>query len=208
MVVATIYSDTSDGMIGSFSGTYSTARSGAGLAAYNALNYFIVGQDFSGGLYFVNESFLSFDTSSLGASATVSAVVLDAYLTTDESTTDFTINARTFDWSSGGLTTADWVAGASISGNTLLATRATSGIGSTGAYKAFTSQAAFLTAPNLKTGTVYMLLSSSRHEGNNTPGGLEQMIFSSADESGTTQDPKLATAFPLHQRSANRIWRV
>ncbi len=215
MVVATIYSTASDGEVQSRNTTYSTARAGSTLSVFSASTVATVGQELDAGTYFCYESFLSFDTSAIGASATVSAVDLDIYLTSDFSTTDFTINARTFDWSSGGLTTGDYVAGASLSANTLLATCATSGIGATGSYKTFASQAAFLTAPNLKTGTVYIVLASSRLEGNNTPTGTEYIFFSTADASGTTQDPKLTVtytlagkAFLFPQRTTNRIWRV
>lgn len=155
---------------------------------------------------------MSFDTSSIGGGSTVSSVVLDLFLVIDNSTTDFTMNARDNAWGPT-LTSGDYVAGASLSGSTLLASIFSSGIGATNAYKTLTSQAAFLTATNIKTGSVQILLCSSRQEGNNTPSGNEYLVFSAADFSGTTQDPKLTITYtisfslPQFQHKPNQIWR-
>lgn len=218
MTVTTVFSGTTDGYINSEDNTptYSLARAGTGssITADTASTTFEVGQFFSAGLdvYRCYEGFLSFDTSAITDTDLVSIITLDVWLVTDSSTTDFTLEARERDWGAA-LTTADFVAGASLSGLTLMASISTLGIGATGAYKTLTSQAAFLTATNLKTGTVYLLLDSSRQVGNNTAAGSESVILSSADNTGTTQDPKLTIthtssgkAFPPFQRSTPRVW--
>lgn len=217
MTVTTVFSGTTDGYIdSSSSSSYTTARNGTGtLTADTASTTFNVGQAQTGAKIVTDtcyEGFLSFDTSAITDSDVVSAIVLDVWLVTDNSATDFTLEARERDWGAS-LTTGDYVAGGSLSGLTLMASIATSGIGSTGAYKTLTSQAAFLTATNLKTGTVYLILDSSREVGNNDPTGLEYVVLSSADNTGTTQDPKLTITHASVGSSAfytsrpNRIWR-
>lgn len=220
--VTTVFSVNDNGLVSeaAVSGGQTYANARAGTASFSLSgNPASVGQvffDFGGGDQFYDcvEQFVGFDTSSIADSDIVSQVVLDMYLTADNSTTDFTINARTKDWGAS-VTSADWVAGASLSGLTLLASLSTSGIGATGAYKTLTSQAAFLTAPNIKTGTVFAVLSSSRLESGTTPTGEEYVQFSTSSESGTTQDPKLtithsaAAKGPMMFTSQpNRIWTV
>jgi hypothetical protein len=217
MTVTTVFSGTTDGQVNSRdASTYATARTGSTLTADTAGTTFTVGQDATvskGTAYDCWEGFLSFDTSGITDTDLVSSIVLDLWLVTDSSVTDFTLEARERDWGAS-LTTADWVSGASLGALTLMASIATSGIGATGAYKTLTSQAAFLTATNLKTGTVYLIVDSSRHVGNNTPTGDEFVILSSADNSGTTQDPKLTithaapVAMPPFQVTTPRVWSV
>lgn len=192
MTTATIYAGAADGVVQSDHTTvYSTARSGNNLNAGSGAAYGSVGQ-YGTIPYICYEMFLSFDTSSIPDGATISAVTLSLYGKADASDTDFTINARAYDWGAS-LTTADWIAGASLSGNTLLATFATSGFSAAG-YNDFTSESAFLTAIN-KTGTTYIVLSSSRHEGANAPSGNEYVSTYLADEAGTTKDPKLTVVY-------------
>lgn len=187
MTDSTFYSSTADGQIESFNATYSTARSGGTLTANTAGGSANVGQVAGYACY---EAFLSFDTSAIPDGDIITAVTLslDGTGAIDGSDTDFTINARVYDWGAS-LTTADWIAGASLSGNTLVASRSTSGWNASG-YNAFTSEAAFLTAIN-KTGVTYLVLSSSRHEAGTTPTGNEYVGVATADTTGTTHDPKL-----------------
>lgn len=217
--VTTVYADTADGMIQSYSPTYSTARAGGTLTVNPfGTSTLAFGQSHStgGAGYFCFECYLSFDTSSIADSDIVSAAVLDLWLTTDSSTTDFTGEARQLDWSAGGVTSADWVAGASLGGLTLMASLASSGIGVTGTYKTFTSEAALQTATGMKTGTVYLHVSSSRQRNNNQPSSdtNEYLLFSPADAAGTTQDPKLTITHaglgstPFFTSRPNRIWRL
>jgi hypothetical protein len=165
------------------SGTYSSARSGTGQTLDSALN---VGQLYIATFYYCFESFIGFTTSSV--LGTVSSATLSAYLFQDNSTTDFTVYARLRDFGSGAVTTGDWVAGASLSALTQLASKGTSGIGSTNAYKTFTSSNL---ASNINTsGDTRIILTSSRHEGNNTPTGNEYVSFTLA--TGSANAPYLS----------------
>lgn len=189
MTTTVVYSDAADGQIESSNAVYATARTGGTLSAAAAAGNFGHGQsEFFG--YRCYEGFLSFDTSGIADTDTVSAVELALYGQA-AGTRNFISRARTSDWGAS-LTTADWVSGASLSGLTLQATYDTSVAWSTSDYNAYTSEAGFPAAVN-KTGTTYLLLSSSRHEGANTPGAgvFETVNCYSADDSGTTRDPKL-----------------
>jgi len=216
--VTTIYSGTNDGDIYSVAGTYTTARAG------NELDPLAGGDTISimqfqnaGTLYEIQEGFVSFDTSAIADADMVSAVTLDMYLDAAILSTNFTVEARYRSWSPT-LTTADWVAGASLGTHPLMASIATASIGASGSYKTFTSEAAFLTVTGIKTGVVDLLLCSSRHRLGNSPGSSgttqETTRFFASDQSGTSQDPKLTITHaglgsaPFFTSQPNRIWRL
>ena len=171
------------GCIRSKSGTYSSARSGTDKTLDTSLS---VGQAYIATFYYCFEVFIGFTTSSV--LGTVSSATLSAHLAGDGSSTDFTVYARLRDFGSGAVTTGDWVAGASLSALTQLASINTSGIGSTGSYKTFTSSNL---ASNINTsGDTRIILTSSRHEGNNTPTGNEYVVFTLA--TGSANAPYLS----------------
>ena len=136
-----------------------------------------------GGYY---EGFLAFDTSTVVG--TITAVTLSVYGMNDSSVTDFTLEARLHDWGAT-LTTADWVPGNQLGTKTLLASMNTSGWSAAG-YNTLTSDAAFLTNIN-QSGFTRVLMCSSRHRLGNTPSGSEFVGYRSANQAGTTNDPKL-----------------
>lgn len=211
--VTTVFADQSDGFIESTNATYAIARTGGTLSIPNESIFdLIVGQD---GGFDCYECFLSFDTSSIPDSDVVSSVVLDTFLTEDRSLgPDFIVEARESNWGAS-LTTADWISGAILGSLPLMASISTSGIGSIDSYKTFTSEPSFTSATNLKTGFVYLMLSSSRHRLGDPPVGDtdEYIAISPASVSGTTEDPKLTIthAAPKAMVSSsrpNRIWRL
>lgn len=180
MATTTIFASANSGGLLCQNGTYSVARSGAGTLSLTPANDARLGQRFAfGTTYFCWQFGLEFDLTAL-AGATITAATLSIWLTADDSGTDFTVDARAVDYGPS-YTTADFVAGASLSGNTLLATRATAGIGSDGAYKAFTDVAmvSFLVPGSVNR----MVLSSSRQAAGNTPTGSEY-ITSYYDNTG------------------------
>jgi len=202
-----VYADTSDGDIGSadgyddeydgWAGDYAVTRSGTGvvLEAGASSTIVAVGQLRVVSFYqvfWVYEGFLAFDTSALTSGATVSAAVLRVTSYADYSTTDFDIQARLRDWGTS-LTTADWVAGADLSGLTLLGSYATSSgfTANTGYDLSDTAMGANVN----KTGSTRMLLCSSRTVGNNAPTNNEFVHIYSANYTGTTRDPKLTVTY-------------
>lgn len=190
MSTLTVYGDTADDTAWSSNAAYSTARSGSSLALIGPTTTdFYVGQNTG---YQCYEGFISFDTSSIPDSATITAVELSLYVANDVSSTDFTIRARAYDWGAS-VDTGDWIAGASLPGNTLLAELSTSGL-SVAAYSVFTSEAGFLAAIS-KTGTTRIALSSSRHEAGNTPTTFEYVRIHSGDQTGAERRPRLTVTY-------------
>jgi len=203
-----VYSDTSDATLLSLDGVddeydpvggaYPPARAGTGsdlfdyLGVSSTLAY--VGQYCGTWAYvpYVWETFLGFDTSSIPDGDTVSAAVLRVTSYADSSTTDFDIQARLRDWGTT-VTTADWVAGADLSGLTLLGSYATSSgfTANTGYDLSDTAMAANVN----KTGSTRMLLCSSRTTNNNAPTTPEYVGTYSSDYTGTTRDPKLTVTY-------------
>lgn len=201
-----VFAGTSDGYITSSDPSYATARAGNTLSVSD-LTVVTVGQQEHPSLsrFFVIEAFETFDVSGLEADATAATPSL--WLTADSSTTDFTVEMRLCDWGET-LETSDFVSGADLSALPLLASIDTNGIGATGQYKAFTAEAALVTAINdarAGDGILRVILCSSRTTNGDVPStNTQEMVeFSSADETGTTQDPKLVIEYdePLGQKT-------
>lgn len=208
MTTDTFYSESADGFIeSSHATTYSTARSSSGTKVAPATEVYLqVGQNLIGGFgYYLYETFLSFDTSTIPDSAIISTVTLSLHggSYSDQSTTDFTIEARTYDWGAS-LTTADWIAGADLASNTLLASRSTSGW-STSAYNDFTENGSnFVSAIN-KTGITRIVICSSRTKDGTAPTGAEYVNFAANETTGTTKDPKLSVTYVLGPTTVGSI---
>jgi uncharacterized membrane protein len=188
----TVWSSTADGRVRSQDADYAVARSTA-FDAVTDVATIPIGQ-YSGTFYYCYEGFFSFDTSSVGAGVTVTVATLSFYCSSDYSAQDFTVEARIHDWGAA-LTTADWVAGASLGDKTLVASRSSTPTWATDAYSALTSESAFLT--NIaQVGTTYILACSDRHRIGNTPDADYEWVYVySADDAtgggGTDRDPKL-----------------
>lgn len=198
MATLTVYS-TNGEFIYSQGAVYSTARSGGTFSVFGAGTQITVGQDAG---YYCYQGFMDFDTSSLGATASISSAVLSLFLRSDGSVTDFTVTAAYRDWGSS-LTSGDFVAGASLSGLTTVATLATSTF-TTGQYYSFTDVA--MPANVQLTSNTRILLYSSRQSGNNTPSGPEYVgFYGSADP---TLKPKLEITYTLGSASPSQTMRM
>lgn len=159
------------GFIGSSNSNYTTARAGTGtFAVVPSTGAFYVGQKYEDSAHTVYESFFEFDTSVVAG--TIVSAILKINVSGDNSSPDFTIEAYLRDFGTG-LTSADWVAGASISGLTLLASLSTSGL-VTG-VRTLTSEAAFIGNINQSGMTRIMLASSRTRTGTQPPStGFQQ----------------------------------
>jgi hypothetical protein len=162
---------------------YQVARAGTGSLVLTASSLFVgqlYSEDFDSGDQFfdVIEAFLAFDTS--GITGTVTAATLELWLTLDVSTADFTVRVYAYDF--GTLSTADFVAGASLppGGVALAASLNTSGIGATGSRKAFTSAGSVLAGAVNTAGTTRLLIVSSRQASGAAPSGNEFVQFDPA----------------------------
>lgn len=185
----TIYASP-DGQIQSSAGfDYPTARAGSGsIIVDDAAVALQAGQRFLSNTYYVWETFLSFDTSTV--TGTVSTVTLSLYGHDDRSeSAEFDVEARTHTRGAT-LEAGDWVAGADLSSKTLLAKfNTTPGWGAAG-YNAFTSESAFLTAIN-QAGTTEMVICTSRITAGSAPTAREYVGFRSSEFGGNTNAPKL-----------------
>ena len=126
MSTLVVYAATTDGHIESYGGegsAYLDVRAGGTLTASTAGTGLLFGDrgfdEVEGNplSYWVWESFIQFDTSSIGSGSTVSAAVLTL---SPINIYNASVQARLRDWGTA-LTIEDWVAGASLSGLTLLA---------------------------------------------------------------------------------------
>lgn len=192
--VTTLYPEASghDGFISSRDDTYSNARQGISsvITLFSVGGTEIwVGQDFDGFEYTCYEAFIQFPTDTLGSLETITDAVFSLWLTADNSATNFTVQIKQYDWGVD-LTTGDYLSGTGLASASTRLTLATSGIGSTGAYKTFTNDASFVGSID-PTDEYHMVVCSSRHAAGSTPTGDEFVKFSTVDQSGTTQDPKL-----------------
>lgn len=190
MSSATFECTSNSGSVYSYNSTYSTARSGGTLTLYDGSTYREVGQNTG---YEVRHGYIEFDTSSLGSGATISSATLRVWNYYNNTTTDFTLNARLYDYGSA-LATGDYVAGGSLSGNTLLAHISTASLPSDdSAYLSLTDDA--MAANINKTGYTRIILCSSRVESNTTPTNPETfyMYFNHASK-GARLDVTYTTA--------------
>jgi hypothetical protein len=183
MSTTIVYGDTVEGTLSGQDAVYATARSTYNFSGASLL----VGQY---GAYVVNEGFVRFDTSFVGTDNITSAV-LSFYVTNDSSVTDFVFEARLHPW---GTTyeSADWVAGASLSGLTLLASINTSAL-TPSAYNDLADVA--LPANINKTGFTNFLLSSSRQRVGNVPTTDEYVGVQDKATGGTSTGPKLTVVY-------------
>lgn len=173
-----------DGTIESDSLTYSTARAGSSLVTSTNLS---VGQEDG---YTIYESFITCDASAIPDGAVISSVVAELYMVTDNSDLDFWITMALRDYGAT-LTTADWVAGASLAALTTVAQKFSSTLGA--GYNTFDNVA--FPANLSKTAATRLILYSARHAANNAPGGVEYVEFRYSGSAGTTQDPKFTITY-------------
>jgi len=197
----TIFADSNDASIKCSDASYSNARAGTGTLTLDAgtasTETAACGQQLAAAVYSVMEIFQQYDTSSIGAGATITAGTLSFTMSGsgDRSDTDFVINAYSHDWGGGAVTTGDFVAGADFGGLTKIAALNTSGI-VTLSYNDLTSEAAMLTEIN-PTGYTNVLIASANTGANTAPTGDEYFSMRMADFSGTTSDPKLVVVATL-----------
>lgn len=194
MTVTTVFSAAADGRVESVSSvSYAAARSGGTLTAFTAETGGGqgAGQTKFGATYTLDESFFSFDTSGIADTDVVSAAALSFVGAGVGAPAGFVVEARTFNWGAS-LTTADWVAGASLSGLTLLATFTIVNTGSwPSSYNLFTESGSNLRSAINLTGITYVMVSTDKMRAGTAPTTDEWVNFQYADTSGTTSDPKL-----------------
>lgn len=189
--VTTVYAGTGDGGIESHNPTFSTAISGSNLVANTGGTTHWCGTTI-GGDYWVQQLFFGFDTSAIADTDTVSDATFSLWANTGNFSREMVFRGWTFDWSSGGLTTADWRTPAQLQALTeLFSYPKSSAIGTT-AYTDFTNTGTALASAINKTGTTYILVSDDLNETSTAPlASNNDVEWRMANYSGTTSDPKL-----------------
>ncbi len=220
MPTYTIYASASDGEVNSDDTTpnYLNMRAGTGspglvaggTASANQFVYNSFEATKSASTYLARQYFHEYDTSGIPVSETVTSVVFSLYGSAKAGSNNLTVETYAYDWG-GSLTTADWTAGASIGALSLLATFPLGVLAvnwSTSGYNNFTENGTnFQTAIN-KGGITRLMCCLDSLRSAVAPVVVNQIRFSAADTSGTTQDPKLViqttqTVFPASGYGAN-----
>lgn len=191
--VSTFYAETSDA-----AGEYVTTSGWANCIALTGGSSQIfsatattgwIGCYASGSTRAVQPAFFAFNTSAIGTD-TISAAVFSLYGSSGGGDTGETYRLYAFDWSAGGLTTADIRTSVQLQALTECAGRASSSW-STSGYNDFTETGTNLQTSINKTGTTYLMVNGSRQEDNSEPTTAQDAEFYFADQTGTANDPKL-----------------
>lgn len=187
MATLTVYANENDGYIQSSAfNNYAGAVAGSSLTAQAAANL-IVGQTTP--LNFtIYQSFVSFDTSAIDDDGVINSVALALDGLADSSSTDFVAEARVYDWSTS-LDTGDWRTPAQLSGLTRVATWNSSGYSS--GYNTFSEDGSNFRAAINKTGATRIVICSAENVSQSEPTADEYVTFTSANQAGTTSDPRL-----------------
>lgn len=199
MATLTVYSSLDDGEVRSNSNVYATMQAGTGTLVLNSSGTTVmaIGQEVFAGQYYGYQGFLDFDTSTLGASASVSSAVLDLYATSRAvaGSSAFDVEVRIYDWGTT-LATGDWVAASTLGNQTLVCKKAETSMSTQNQYYSF-DDIAFAANVN-KTAETRVVVNSSRLRIGNVPTSTEYQRFSTANASGTTQDPKLVVTYTTY----------
>lgn len=202
MATITVFSDSSDGRIVSGGGTtYSTVRGvGVSLAVDTTSTAEASGQSFTSPNYVVWELFLSFDTTTI--TGTVSAATLRMTVSANAPASQvFTTEARSHDWGAPPLTTGDWIDGANLGADTLVASLISSTSNTNGVAYNFTDVA--LAANIVTSGFTRLVLSSDRDRLNTTPITDEFLTWKASEFAGTTDDPQITLTFTVPAASGD-----
>jgi len=203
----TFYATTADGYILSANASWATVQAGSvSLSAVTTGNTLYVGKlNLSGSNQF-NVSALGFDTSSLPDDAVITATSLSVCPSAN-ATYSWVLEARTYNWGAT-LTTADYRTPTQWSALTLLAQYDLSGGLTADTHQALTSFGTNLDDAINKSGATYLMLGDSTFGGIAPPTNTTLRIsLYSADETGTTKDPKLeVTTFEPPSFRPYAVW--
>ena len=178
MTTYVIYGDTSDFGIGTPTGqTWAQARSGVNASADSSSSTTFRAAASSG--YYVNQGMIGFNTSACDSGTASSVSITLAIYYRFKTTT--TVEIAEHDWTA--ASAASFVAGDDLGSKTLFGSKSISANGS----HAFTSSLTSIPVSSLYKLVVY----DQRQRTNTTPTANNDIYWYSADQSGTTQDPKL-----------------
>lgn len=189
MASYTFYGDSADGDILMIDADWADVQAGSGGPTVDTSSTtFRVGKQKGVGNYSNYLAGLAFDTSALPDDAEITAATLTLTAAATASRT-WTLEARDYNWGTS-LTSADYRTSAQWSALTLLAQYDLAGGWASNSAYALTSYGVNLANLINKTGTTYLMLGSSEYPGI-APATIESIQVYSANETGTSRDPKL-----------------
>ena len=181
-------------MISWDSTTWANICAGAGVGKETPKEYFTFGSYYTAGPYYeANTACLEFDTSSIGASSTVTAVVLSLWGANTGPAQAFEAQVKAYDYGTD-IEAGDWRTPTQFAALTTLATLAVPGDSSvsTVAYTPFTSNGNFAAAIN-KTGLTRLIINSDRFAASTQPSSSERLPTWIDTTSG--KEPKLVVTY-------------
>jgi len=181
-ITDTFFTEAADGYVYGSSGTWLTARAGSGLIASAAITAAGCASQEASGVYYVQQAFLVFDTSSIPDTAVITAATL--HIDRAGTVAAGTAKARAHTWGPT-LATSDFVAGADLTTKTLFASIATGSV-ALGSYTAMTSDGG---APALvnKTGKTRLVLHGAEQESSSAPAGGTGTAINVVTNEGTNK---------------------
>ena len=186
---------TEDGYVSSNNASITSARSGSNLTV-TTTSPNRVQAALAASVYYFRITYMAFDTSALGAGATITANVLSlAGNGTAETNADsISMLAQYYDYGAGDPATADWInLTTSWSGLVDVGSFTVSGWDQTSnAYNAFSDSGNYSSIA--KAGVTRIVVGTSLHP-SGTPTGANQVEFHASEAAGTTGDPKLTITY-------------
>jgi len=186
MTTYTIYSTVTDGAVASSNATYATAVAGAGLvAATGASGYEQLGQQLG---YAIWQLFFEFDCSVISGSETVDSAVFYSQTRNNFLDTNFTLEARDFDFGAT-VDTTDWRTDSQLGALTLLGSISSASI-TVKVYFGFSDTAMAALVDN-KSATTRFMVCSDRNRTATAPTANEYLNYYLSEQVGTSRDPYL-----------------
>ena len=186
---------TEDGYVSSNNASITSARSGSNLTV-TTTSPNRVQATLAASVYYFRTAYMAFDTSALGAGATITASVLSlAGNGTAETNADsISMLAQYYDYGAGDPATGDWInLTTSWAGLVDVGSFTVSGWDQTSnAYNAFSDSGNYSSIA--KAGITRIVVGTSLHP-SGTPTGNNQVEFHASEAAGTTGDPKLTIQY-------------
>lgn len=187
------FAETTDGYIGCTSlVSYVDCRAGMTLNT-DTVNNMSVGQWFSvvpANTWAIQRSGVEFDTTSIPSDATISSVTFGVMWATDNSLTDFHLRLHSSNWTTGGLTNADWTM---LLDGTAIGSIASSADYSADTWITISVPAVFIN----RTGNTQFSMISWEDTNNSAPLDEEFTDLWHADMTGTSYDPYLNITYTI-----------
>lgn len=186
MATVTIFANTNDKSLESFSSNCTTLQTGGG--SFNDVALQAVGQHFQTPNFFAWQAFMAFDTSLVAAVSSAKLVIrINDSL---HGATEFDVEARLIDFGAT-VENADWVPAASLTSLPLLATVNTTAVNANNILVDITETGGSFSNNLNFGGTTRLMLSSSIFRTGPCATGDQSFTFFGTSQTGTVDDPRI-----------------